>query len=254
MKEKGKIRFGVDGIYSIKDISKGQAIILGLQHTFAMFGATILVPILTGLPISTTLLMAGLGTLLFHLITGGKVPVFLGSSFAFLGGYAAVAPFGEDGTPPAPEMLARANGGILVAGAIYLIVALLIKLVGVQRVMRFFPPIVTGPIIISIGLILAPSAIGNASGNWLLAVVAIAIVIIANIYGRGMIKIIPFILGIVGSYIVALIIGVVDFSGVQEVTSVVQLPIYPEYFATFDLSAILTIAPIALATDRKSVV
>ncbi len=253
MKEKGKIRFGVDGIYSIKDISKGQAIILGLQHTFAMFGATILVPILTGLPISTTLLMAGLGTLLFHLITGGKVPVFLGSSFAFLGGYAAVAPFGEDGTPPAPEMLARANGGILVAGAIYLIVALLIKLVGVQRVMRFFPPIVTGPIIISIGLILAPSAIGNASGNWLLAVVAIAIVIIANIYGRGMIKIIPFILGIVGSYIVALIIGVVDFSGVQEVTSVVQLPIYPEYFATFDLSAILTIAPIALATMMEHV-
>lgn len=250
MKAKSRTRFGEEPIYSLKEISKTQAIFLGLQHTFAMFGATILVPILTGLPISTTLLMAGLGTLLFHLITGGKVPVFLGSSFAFLGGYAAVAPNKDAAS------LAKANGGIIVAGAIYLILALLIKLVGVKRVMRFFPPIVTGPIIISIGLILAPSAINNASENWLLAVAAILIVIVANIWGKGMIKIVPFILAIVGAYVLALIMKTVDFSNLNEVMARgkhIELPIYKEYFASFDLSAILTIAPIALATMMEHI-
>lgn len=254
MKAEKNIRLGEEAIYSLKQISKTQALILGLQHTFAMFGATVLVPLITGLQISTSLLMAGLGTLLFHLITGGKVPIFLGSSFAFLGGYAAVAPVVDGKADPAA--LGRAGGGIIVAGAIYLVLAFLIKLLGVKKVMRFFPPIVTGPIIISIGLILSPSAISNASQNWLLALVAIGIVIVCNIWGKGMIKIIPIILGIIGSYIVALLLKQVDFTAVNQTIKagrIIELPIYREYFATFDLSAILTIAPIALATIMEHI-
>ena len=144
-------------IYSVKGMGVGKIILLGMQHTFAMFGATVLVPLLTGLNVSTTLLMAGLGTLLFHFITKGKVPAFLGSSFAFLGGYAAVAPL--IGTQPNVEMLPYASGGVFVAGLVYVVLATCIKVFGVKKVMRFFPPVVTGPIIISIGLILAPSAI-----------------------------------------------------------------------------------------------
>ena len=247
-------RLGEEAIYSLKQISKPQALLLGLQHTFAMFGATVLVPLITGLPISTSLLMAGLGTLLFHLITGGTVPIFLGSSFAFLGGYAAVAP-AVDGVAD-PALLAKANGGIIVAGAVYLVLAGLIRLFGVIRVMRFFPPVVTGPIIISIGLILAPGAIVNASENWLLAIISVVIIIVCNIWGKGMIKIIPIVLGIVGSYLVALVTNVIDFSSVKQVISdgrIIELPIYKEYFATFDLSAIFTIAPIALATIMEHI-
>lgn len=254
MKEQKRVRLGEEAIYSMNQISKPQAVILGLQHTFAMFGATVLVPILTGLPISTALLMAGIGTLLFHVITGFKVPVFLGSSFAFIAGYNTVAPL-ENGVAD-PAALGRASGGIVVAGLVYLVLAGLIKLIGIKRVMRFFPPIVTGPIIISIGLILSPSAIGNASTNWLLAFVAIAIVVVCNIWGKGMIKIIPIILGIVGAYIVALIMKEVDFSNVHQIAEsgkIIELPIYREYFATFDISAILTIAPIALATMMEHV-
>lgn len=254
MKAENRVRLGEEPIYSLKEISKAQALLLGLQHTFAMFGATVLVPLITGLQISTALLMAGLGTLLFHLITGFKVPVFLGSSFAFLGGYAAVAPMVDGKVDPAA--LGKASGGIIVAGGIYLILALMIKLLGVKRVMRYFPPIVTGPIIISIGLILSPSAIGNASQNWLLALVAIAIIVVCNIWGKGMIKIIPIILGLAGAYVVALLTNAVDFTSVKQVIAdgrIIELPVYKEYFATFDLSAILTIAPIALATIMEHI-
>ncbi len=254
MRTRKNVRLGEESIYSLKQISKTQAIILGLQHTFAMFGATVLVPLITGLQISTALLMAGLGTLLFHLITGGQIPIFLGSSFAFLGGYAAVAPMVDGKVDPAA--LGRAGGGIIVAGAVYLVLAILIKFLGVKRVMRFFPPIVTGPIIISIGLILSPSAISNASQNWLLALVAIGIVIVCNIWGKGMIKIIPIILGLVGAYVVALLTNAVDFSSVKQVIAegrYVEFPVYKEYFATFDLSAILTMAPIALATIMEHI-
>ena len=163
-----KIKIGEVGIYDARQLGIPRMLILGIQHTFAMFGATVLVPILTGLDVSTTLLMAGLGTLLFHLITKGKVPAFLGSSFAFLGGYSAVAPRLADGAANT-EMLPYACGGVLVAGFVYVVMSALISVFGIRRIMRFFPPVVTGPIIISIGLILAPSAITNASENWLLA-------------------------------------------------------------------------------------
>ena len=184
-------------IYDARKLGKPKMIILGIQHMFAMFGATILVPILTGLDISTTLLMAGLGTLLFHCITKFKVPAFLGSSFAFLGGYAAIKALSPDDPN---SMLPYACLGVACAGLIYFILAAIIKAVGIEKVMRFFPPVVTGPIIIAIGLGLAPSAVSNCTTNWFLAVVALAVIIIFNIWGKGMAKIIPIILGLLISY------------------------------------------------------
>ena len=237
-------------IYSVKGMGVGKIILLGMQHTFAMFGATVLVPLLTGLNVSTTLLMAGLGTLLFHFITKGKVPAFLGSSFAFLGGYAAVAPL--IGTQPNVEMLPYASGGVFVAGLVYVVLATCIKVFGVKKVMRFFPPVVTGPIIISIGLILAPSAITNCQENWMLAIIALGVIIICNIWGKGMIKIIPIMLGIIISYIVALIIGEVNFSELTT-SEIIALPIQSTTFAKFDMSAIITIVPIALATMMEHI-
>lgn len=237
-------------IYSVKGMGVGKIILLGMQHTFAMFGATVLVPLLTGLNVSTTLLMAGLGTLLFHFITKGKVPAFLGSSFAFLGGYAAVAPL--IGTQPNVEMLPYASGGVFVAGLVYVVLATCIKVFGVKKVMRFFPPVVTGPIIISIGLILAPSAITNCQDNWMLAIIALGVIIICNIWGKGMIKIIPIMLGIIISYIVALIIGEVNFSELTT-SEIIALPIQSTAFAKFDMSAIITIVPIALATMMEHI-
>ena len=228
----------------------GKVILLGMQHTFAMFGATVLVPLLTGLSVSTTLLMAGLGTLLFHFITKRKVPAFLGSSFAFLGGYAAVAPL-IDGQPNM-EMLPYASGGVLVAGLVYVILAAFIKLFGVKKVMRFFPPVVTGPIIISIGLILAPSAISNCEQNWILALVALGVIIICNIWGKGMIKIIPIMLGIVVSYILAIFMGEVDFNSIAA-SKIWEFPVHASGFAKFDVSSIITIVPIALATMMEHI-
>ena len=225
-------------------------LLLGGQHLFAMFGATVLVPLLTGLDVSTTLLMAGLGTLLFHFITKGKVPAFLGSSFAYLGGYAIVAPL-IDGKPNT-EMLPYACGGVLVSGAIYLLLAGLFKAFGINKVMKFFPPVVTGSMIIAIGLTLAPSAIDNCNQDWLLAVIAITLIIVCNIWGKGMIKIIPIMIGIVGSYIVALCLGRVDFSEVAS-SSIVALPIHTSAIAKFDVSAIITIVPIALATVMEHI-
>ena len=139
--------------------------LLGFQHMFAMFGATVLVPALTGLSVSATLLFAGLGTLLFHLLTKGKVPAFLGSSFAFLGGYFAIAGMEQfaDGTI---NWIPYAGVGVACAGLIYCVVAALFKVFGAEKVMRFFPPIVTGPIIIASGLILSNSAVNNCATNW----------------------------------------------------------------------------------------
>ena len=231
-------------------------LLLGFQHVFAMFGATVLVPLITGLNISTTLFAAGVGTLLFHFVTKGKVPAFLGSSFAFLGGFAIVAPklldANGEATIPNVEMLPYACGGVVAAGLLYIVMSGLIKAFGIKKIMKFFPPIVTGPIIISIGLILAPSAITNASTNWLLAVVALAIIIICNIWGKGMIKIIPILLGVVGSYIVALCTGAVDFSTVAA-ADLIGSPVIPEAFAKFDISAIITIMPIALAAMMEHI-
>ncbi len=231
-------------------------LLLGFQHVFAMFGATVLVPLITGLNISTTLLAAGVGTLLFHIATKGKVPAFLGSSFAFLGGFAAVAPKLVDAngeyTIPNTEMLPYACGGVVFAGLIYILVAGLVKVFGVRKVMRFFPPIVTGPIIISIGLILAPGAITNASSNWILAIIALSTIVICNIWGKGMIKIIPILLGVVVSYIAALLMGEVNFTSVMA-ADFAGSPVIPASFAKFELSAIITIMPIALVAVMEHI-
>ncbi|MGN0659596.1 MAG: uracil-xanthine permease family protein [Emergencia sp.] len=237
-----------DGIHDATRLGIPRMLVLGLQHTFAMFGATVLVPILTGLDVSTTLLMAGLGTLLFHLLTKGRVPAFLGSSFAFLGGYAAVAPMidGKANT----EMLPYACGGVFAAGLVYVVMSALIRFFGAKRVMRFFPPVVTGPIIISIGLILAPTAISNCQTNWPLALIALLSIIIFNIWGKGMVKIIPIILGVVIAYIAAIFMGEVDLSAIGE-KAVIGLPQLT--LMKFDISAIITIMPIALATMMEHI-
>ena len=244
-----------EGIYDVKQLGAGKTIVLGLQHMFAMFGATVLVPLLTGLDVSTTLLFAGLGTLLFHLVTKGKVPAFLGSSFAFLGGYFAIAPILEDGSSNV-EMIPYACFGVACAGLLYLVLAGLIKLFSAGKIMKFFPPIVTGPIIIAIGLTLSQSAIDNCSSNWLIALVAIVAVILCNIFGKGMIKIVPILIGVAASYVVAICMGKVDFSGVASAPWI-GIPIHKEMtvlgmFNNFDASkmitAIITIMPIALAT------
>ena len=243
-----------DGIYDAAVLGKPKMLILGIQHLFAMFGATVLVPILTGLDISTTLLFAGLGTLLFHLLTKGKIPAFLGSSFAFLAGYAAVA--NKD-----PELLPYACFAVAVSGILYAVLAALIRGFGIRRVMRFFPPIVTGPVIISIGLTLSSSAISNCSSNWLIASSAILIVIIANMWGKGMIKIIPILLGVIGSYLLAVAIDPAARHNVAEAFSEaawIGLPIHFEatVFGLFAgdvdsgilISAVVTIVPLAIAT------
>lgn len=256
---KSTVALGENGIYDAKTLGTPKVLLLGLQHMFAMFGATILVPMLTGLDVSTTLFFAGVGTLLFHLITKCKVPAFLGSSFAFLGGYAAIAPMlvDEAGNQVAnKEMLPYACVGVACAGVLYLVLAALIKVFGTGKVMKFFPPIVTGPIIIAIGLTLSTSAINNCSADWLIALVAIALVIICNIWGKGMVKIVPIIIGVVGSYVLAACMGRVDFTPVAE-ADWFGFPIHWEQTAFSVLgdgntamlvTSIITIMPIALAT------
>ncbi|MGN0568257.1 MAG: uracil-xanthine permease family protein [Acutalibacteraceae bacterium] len=265
---KKKVDFS-NGIYDARELGAPKMLLLGLQHMFAMFGATVLVPALTGLSVSATLLFAGLGTLLFHLLTKGKVPAFLGSSFAFIGGYAAITQIGTDEAGNAIHdysLLPYACVGVACAGLLYLVLAGLIKIFGAKKVMRFFPPIVTGPIIIAIGLTLSSSAISNCSANWLVAVVAIAIVIVCNIWGKGMVKIIPIMLGVLGSSLVAVILhltGVMqtlDPGKIQALKDAawIGLPFKMEntVFGLFSggvdtsflVTAIITIMPIALAT------
>ncbi|MBE5810754.1 MAG: uracil-xanthine permease [Clostridiales bacterium] len=235
--------------------------LLGFQHMFAMFGATVLVPTLTGLSVSSTLLFAGLGTLLFHLLTKGKVPAFLGSSFAFLGGYFTVKAMPEFAVEGAPNWIPYAGVGVAVAGLIYCIVAALFKFFGPEKVMRYFPPVVTGPIIIAIGLTLSNTAITNCADNWWIALLALAIVVAFNIWGKGMFKIIPILLGVVGSYVVAAIAGQVDFTPVKE-AAWIGLPVAwgDTTFSLFGnvnwsllVSVVLTMAPICLATMMEHV-
>lgn len=250
----GTSALGEAGIYDARTLGTPKMLLLGLQHMFAMFGATILVPMLTGLDVSTTLLFAGLGTLLFHLITKGRVPAFLGSSFAYLGGYAAVAPMIDGAANKA--MLPYACFGVACSGLLYLVLAALIKAFGVEKVMRFFPPIVTGPIIIAIGLTLSQSAIDNCSADWLVALVAIVLVIVCNIWGKGMVRIVPIIIGVMGSYLFAAVLGRVDFTAVRE-AQWFGLPIHWNETAfsvlgsgdsSMLITAVITIMPIALAT------
>lgn len=263
---KEKVVIGNEGITDARTLGIPKMLLLGFQHMFAMFGATVLVPLLTGLDVATTLLMAGLGTLLFHCITKFKVPAFLGSSFAFLGGYAAVAPM-KDGAAN-KEMLPYACLGVAVAGLVYLVLALIIKLVGIRRVMKFFPPVVTGPIIIAIGLGLSASAVNNCSANWGLAFIALAIVIVFNIWGKGMFKIIPIFLGVIGAYLIAIIVGnvcgveswAVDFSKIAS-EPWIGLPIHKEATilgvdwsnASLIISSIVAIVPISLATMMEHI-
>ena len=240
-----------DAVYDARQLGVPKMIVFGFQHMFAMFGATILVPVLTGLSVSATLLFAGLGTLLFHFLSQRKVPAFLGSSFAFIAGYAAIAPNGET------ELLPYACLGVACAGLLYLVLSALFRIFGAQRVMRYFPPVVTGPIVISIGLILASSAIANCETNWIVALVAIVTIFVCNLWGRGMIKIVPILLGVIVSYIVAACLGQVDFSSVAD-AAWIGLPVLwdntvfslagPNFDAGLATTAIITIMPIALAT------
>ena len=250
------------GIYDARQLGAGRMLILGVQHMFAMFGATVLVPLLTGLSVSTTLLCAGLGTLLFHFITKGKVPAFLGSSFAYLGGFSIVAPMLADADGNltiANTQMPYACAGVAFSGLVYLAVSLLISTFGIRRIMRFFPPVVTGPIIIAIGLILAPSAISNCQANWLLAFVALGTVIVCNIWGKGMVKILPILIGVLVSYAVALVTGAVDFERIAS-AAWFGIPLHKEAMGLFAIdgspefiSALFTIIPIALATMMEHV-
>ena len=269
-KQEEKMMKQQEAIRDAKALGIPKMLILGLQHMFAMFGATILVPILVngyfegeGLSIQVTLICAGLGTLFFHVCAKLKVPAFLGSSFAFLGGFQTVAQLdsGIFANMTMGEKLPYACGGIVVAGLLYLVLALIIKIIGVKKVMKFLPPVVTGPIIICIGLSLAPSAISNASTNWLLAVIALSTIIIFNVWGKGMFKIIPILMGVVISYVAAIIFNALGFtnadgSAILNFTGVasadwVGLP--PFELCKFDITAILVMAPIALATMMEHI-
>lgn len=269
-----KINVGKEPVYDARKLGYGKMGVLGFQHMFAMFGATVTVPLLTGLNVQTTLLMAGLGTLLFHLLTKFKVPAFLGSSFAFIGGYLAIAPLLPDAdgknTLPNLEMLPYACLGVVFAGLLYLVLALVIKLVGVSKVMKLFPPVVTGPIIIAIGLGLAPSAINNCDTCWPLAIVALCIVIAFNIWGKGMAKIIPILIGVIGAYVVALLLG--NLAGLSFITPIdtkkiadaawIGLPVHwtGTVFGGVDFAdtakvttALTTMIPIAIATMMEHI-
>ena len=266
-----------EAVRDAKQLGIPKMLLLGLQHMFAMFGATILVPILVsgyfqaacnepltrGLVVSVTLFCAGCGTLIFHVCSKMKVPAFLGSSFAFLGGFYTIANLqtGIYQNMSVNDKAAYACGGVVVAGFLYLVVALIFKLVGVNRVMKFLPPVVTGPIIICIGLSLASSAISNASTNWLLAIVALAVIIVFNIWGKGMFKIIPILMGVVISYVFALILNafgvtnpdgsaIINFASVAS-SGWVGLPKFQ--ICKFDVTAILVMAPIAIATMMEHV-
>ena len=266
-----------DVIRDARQLGVPKMLILGLQHMFAMFGATILVPILVnsyfvdacgegptrGLTVAVTLFCAGFGTLLFHVCAKFKVPAFLGSSFAFLSGFSTVAHLdsGMYAGMSANDKAAYACGGVVVAGLLYLVLSLIIRMVGVKRVMRYLPPVVTGPVIICIGLSLASSAINNASTNWFLALVALAVIIVFNIWGKGMFKIIPILMGVVISYAVALFMNMIgitnpdgsailDFSAIAS-AGIVGIP--PIQICKFDVTAILVMAPIAIATMMEHV-
>ncbi len=259
------IKIGQSEIRDARALGVPKMITLGFQHLFAMFGATVTVPLLTGLSVSTTLLCAGCATLLFHAITKFQVPAFLGSSFAFLAGYAAIAPM-IDGSPNL-EMLPYACLGVVFSGILYLILALLIRVVGIKNIMKFFPPVVTGPIIMAIGLGLAPSAITNCSTCWPLAISALVFVILFSVFGKGMIKIIPILLGIIGAYLIAIIFGnvlgysdfAVDFTSIDQ-AAWIGLPIVWDQTvfggvkdSGLAVTAIVAIVPIALATMMEHI-
>ena len=233
-------------------------LLLGVQHVFAMFGATVLVPILTGLSPAVALFCAGVGTWIFHLVTGRKVPTFLGSSFSFIAAIqgAAMLCSGTDkvGAEGYAAGLPYATGGIIVAGALYLILALLVKFVGADRVRSFFPPIVTGPVVVIIGLMLAPTAVSNVTTaiegvnvglNWLVAAISVGTIFVVSLFAKGIFKLVPILIGLIVGYIAALCCGMVNFAPIAEASWVAA----PEFFLPkFDIRAIGLIAPIAIVT------
>lgn len=235
-------------------------LILGIQHVLAMFGATVLVPALTGLNTSITLICAGLGTLLFHLVTKRKVPVFLGSSFAFMGGIMAVIGDSRAGDPDFLEKLASVKGALIVAGLVYVLFALIIKMVGYEKVNKVLPPIVTGPVIIVIGLRLSSSAISNAfyvNGNFDLKAVFVTICVLAtvvaiSIFAKGIFNLMPILFAIIVGYLVSYFMGFCDFEEVKTAHffSFMDAGIRDQLLCipTFKAHAILSIAPIALVT------
>ena len=259
-----------DAVYDARQLGLPKMGVLGVQHMFAMFGATILVPILTGLSPSATLLWAGLGTLLFHFLTKRMVPAFLGSSFAFLAGYFALT--GLCGTEGYKELtkgvaLQYASIGVMASAVIYFIVAAFVKACGVKTVMKFFPPVVTGPIIIGIGLVLAPVAVNSCTTNWPVALVAILAVILFSIFGKGMLKIIPILMGVICSYLAAVLLGLagmadkIDYSGVAQAAwiglpvqwSNTVFPVFSNCDKGLLVTALCIVVPIAFATIMEHV-
>ena len=249
------------GIYDARSLGRPKFFVLGIQHLFAMFGATVLVPLITGLDVSATLLFAGIGTLIFHFVSQFKVPAFLGSSFAFLGGYASVKQLGMAQGLTEEVALNYACIGVATAAIMYFIMAFLLKMFGTEKVMRFFPPIVTGPMVIAIGLTLSGSAINNCSQNWLLAIVAITVVIGSSIWGKGIIKIVPILLGVMASYILAALMGEVDFAKLDDAAWIgMPLSMDRTAFAVFQspdydliITSFIAIFPIAFATIMEHI-
>lgn len=250
-----------NAIYDARTLGMPRMALLGLQHMFAMFGATVLVPLITGLSVSTTLLFAGIGTLIFHFIAKWKVPAFLGSSFAFLAGYATITQMGMDKGLSQALSLDYASIGICAAALIYFLVAALIKVFGLNKVLRYFPPVVIGPIVIAIGLCLSGTALKSCTTDWTIALVAVAVVVVATIWGRGLLSIIPILLGVIVSYVAAACMGDVDFSQLDS-AAWVGLPISREttVLAVFDnpdygllISSIVAIMPLAIATVMEHI-
>ena len=249
------------GIYDARSLGRPKFFVLGIQHLFAMFGATVLVPLITGLDVSATLLFAGIGTLIFHFVSQFKVPAFLGSSFAFLGGYASIKQLGMAQGLTEEVALNYACIGVATAAIMYFIMAFLLKMFGTEKVMRFFPPIVTGPMVITIGLTLSGSAINNCSQNWFLAIVAITVVIGSSIWGKGIIKIVPILLGVMASYILAALMGEVDFAKLDDAAWIgMPLSMDRTAFAVFQapdydliITSIIAIFPIAFATIMEHI-
>lgn len=248
-------------IYNAHELGKPKMLILGIQHLFAMFGATILVPAITGLSVSATLLFAGIGTLLFHFISKMKVPAFLGSSFAFIGGYMSIKELGMTQGLTAEMALNYACIGVAAASLVYFVMAALLRTFGTEKVMRYFPPVVTGPMVIAIGLTLSGSAIANCQTSWLLAITAIVVVIVSSVWGKGMIKIIPILLGVVSSYTLAAVMGDVDFSQLNE-AAWIGMPVESgrTVFAVMGdldtqllIASVIAIVPIAFATIMEHI-
>ena len=233
---------------SQKDLGKAGFCILSIQHVFAMFGSTVLVPALTGINPGIALLTAGIGTLIFHAVTKGIVPVFLGSSFAFIG---VILTVGQR----SPELMPYATGGLIAAGVTYVIIALLVKLIGADFIHKLLPPVVTGPVIIVIGLHLAPVAVQMAAKNWILAIVSILTIIFVSVYTKGFFKLVPIILGIIAGYIAALCMGEIDFTAVNKVIANGDIFVSGGDFMLpkFSFSAIMTIAPIAIVTSMEHI-